>query len=156
MILREESKDLYIYRQTGLARAMTTSLGLFILIIGLMNVYFSDGSRALPIWGTGFLCWLGWLGTFGRYVCEFDLKSHEVRLKASCLYSVFFRRYKLNNVKYFRLTHRKTFSRRYTVYMVLNDETYIAVCTSSSQGHAVEMCNAISDFLGKPVQIDLL
>jgi len=86
MYFKELSSELAIYRQPRLTRLLLVLLCGFFLFIGLINVFNSDEAKSLPIWVSGFICWLGWSGSFGGYVCRFDLAKQTLELKSSSLY----------------------------------------------------------------------
>ncbi|GHF77932.1 hypothetical protein [Thalassotalea marina] len=144
-----------IYRPLTRVKLLVMLVSAFIFIIGLMNVYFADGNKDLPIWATGFFCWLGWVGLFTRYHCQFDLAKGEVRAKASSLFPIFERRYNLAQVKGFRALARTGMQRDYCVYMVLNNNTHVVIANLPGRAIAASECEKIAEFTQKPLEINL-
>jgi hypothetical protein len=155
MYFKELSSELAIYRQSRLARLLLMLLCGFFLFIGLINVSNSDEAKSLPIWVSGFICWLGWSGSFGGYVCRFDLAKQTLELKSSSLYTIFERVYKLSDIKGFRAIPRKGYTDNYRLYAVLSNDTHIAFASYKRRGLAVNECIKIANFVSKPYEINI-
>ncbi|MBB1280131.1 hypothetical protein [Pseudoalteromonas sp. SR41-1] len=155
MYFKELSSELAIYRQPRLTRLLLVLLCSFFLFIGLINVFNSDEAKSLPIWVSGFICWLGWSGSFGGYVCRFDLAKQTLELKSSSLYTIFKRVYKLSDIKGFKAIPRKGYTHDYRLYAVLTDNTHIAFANYKGRGFAVKECIKMAEFVSKPYQINI-
>ncbi|KPV94729.1 hypothetical protein AN214_03237 [Pseudoalteromonas sp. P1-9] len=155
MYFKKLSHDEAVYRVTGIAKLLLKLLSLLLLLVGILSVLGSDSTRSLPIWVSGFFCWLGWIGVFGGYVCRINLSSQTIQLKASNLYTVFNRVYHLTEIKGFRAMTAQAATQRYRVYMVLNDGTYVAVANPKERGLAVNVCKNMAEFTGKPYENNL-
>lgn len=155
MYFKKLSQDKAVYRQPRLAKLLLALLCGFFLAIGLLNVSMSAKADSLPIWVSGFICWLGWSGTFGGYVCRFDLSAQTIQLKASSLYTIFNRVYALSNIKGFRAMPSRGVFSHYRVYAVLNDDTHVAIANYKARARAIDDCKQMADFVGKPHQISI-
>lgn len=154
-MLKVMSENLAEYKPLTRVKLLVWLMSAFIFAIGLMNVYFADGHKDLPIWVTGFICWLGWVGLFTRYRCQFDLGKGEVRAKASSLFPIYDRRYALTEVKGFRAFHRTGAQRDYGIYMVLSDNSHVVIGSLPGRAMAASECQAIAEFTNKPYEINL-
>ena len=155
MYFKKLSNDEAVYRVTGIAKVLLRLLSLVFLLVGIASVLGSGSARSLPIWVSGFFCWLGWIGVFGGYICRINLSSQTIQLKASNLYTIFDRVYRLTDIKGFRAMTAQASTQTYRVYMVLNDGTHVAVANPKERGIALNVCKNMAEFTGKPYENNL-
>lgn len=155
MYFQKLSNDEAVYRVTGIAKLLLRLLSLVFLLVGIASVLGSGSARSLPFWVSGFFCWLGWIGVFGGYICRINLSSQTIQLKASNLYTIFDRVYRLTDIKGFRAMTAQASTQTYRVYMVLNDGTHVAVANPKERGIALNVCKNMAEFTGKPYENNL-
>ncbi|AIY67489.1 hypothetical protein [Pseudoalteromonas piratica] len=155
MYFQKLSNDEAVYRVTGIAKVLLRLLSLVFLLVGIASVLGSGSARSLPIWVSGLFCWLGWIGVFGGYICRINLSSQTIQLKASNLYTIFDRVYRLADIKGFRTMTAQASTQTYRVYMVLNNGTHVAVANHKERGIALNVCKNMAEFTGKPYENNL-
>jgi len=156
MILKVHSPKRATYRQYLLSRVLLSGLGVIILLVGVLNIYFAASPGGLPFWAIGLITTLGWHATFASYRVRFDLDARKIVLKAFSLYPIFNRAYDLNEVLGFRLISRGAKNLPYQIVMVCKNGEQVALSNIRYPTHAKYIAQQFADFTGLPLTVDMV
>jgi len=150
MIFIQHSPQLASYQPSALVKLLLKSFGGIILLVGLLNIYFSGGERSLPFWVVGIITALGWHAVFGNFRVRIDLTDQMIELKATALMPIFNRRYSLVGARGFRVVSTGASTRPYSVLLVTREGQQITISNAKHQGDAVITARQFVEFCRLP------
>lgn len=151
MIFKKHSSQLATYQKPNAVNLLLKPLGMIILLVGLLNIYFAAGEKSLPFWAVGIITGIGWHAAFGSYRVRVDLSNQILELKASALLPIFKRRYGLTGARGFRVVSTGATARPYSIVLVTRDGQQIAISNLKYQADAAITARDFAEFTGLPV-----